>query len=550
MTSRKTLTLEPITIDALQDSQPPLSPLPTPKSGKSKSHIPLSPTKRRSGGLTPVSPTNGRYALESPLSPTRRRSFHQGNITPTTPGGDSIDSALGFEGPTEEAFNRWINSSRGKRTLHHNSRASSFASVNSSVKELHAVDLNALTELGAIAPPKNGLGSRKSSELFETTSNNRGEGNDVKEYPPQGHSLQRSINSPANDVDDDDDAKVSFPSSYFADRLIAIQAARDDHYEFLVSQTRTIKEAFPDYKAIARQWENAQAKIENIHGGICIFVVLPYMKQVRVRLCPALTTIAKLRRASSELFKKSVQKIRFRARPSDWWKKSLALESSSRPAVEQVPRNTSQQAILQQLYERQQQKQQQQGRQEDRRDNNVNSAVMNLNDDDDGQATQEASSYSAVKPKDVVGIKVKVDAYRAVHTKDSLATVDNTQYFGDFTIDGQDLNFREDCLSHRYNKQTGLLIIYLDQVQLDGDDAIQRAPTFAASSSSSYYGKVSSRSSSMRKMTSPSMSSPVSRGSSLRGMSAASPAGEDPTGGNSSSSPVILTPIVSRQINT
>lgn len=40
----------------------------------------------------------------------------------------------------------------------------------------------------------------------------------------------------------------------------------------------------PSIQAIAKQWEDADAEVENVEGGICMTIVLPNLKKLNVKV--------------------------------------------------------------------------------------------------------------------------------------------------------------------------------------------------------------------------------------------------------------------------
>lgn len=42
---------------------------------------------------------------------------------------------------------------------------------------------------------------------------------------------------------------------------------------------------YPTYRAVAKQWERAVATVDSVDGGMCISLVLPSMRKVKIEVC-------------------------------------------------------------------------------------------------------------------------------------------------------------------------------------------------------------------------------------------------------------------------
>lgn len=80
-----------------------------------------------------------------------------------------------------------------------------------------------------------------------------------------------------------------------------------------------------------------------------------------------------------------------------------------------------------------------------------------------------------VKIKAMDKNKVDLEAYRIVGRgeKDAgLTNIDNSQYMAEFVIEGKNVNIMDNDVSFEYASETGLLFIYIENVHLDEDDAV------------------------------------------------------------------------------
>lgn len=111
--------------------------------------------------------------------------------------------------------------------------------------------------------------------------------------------------------------------SMHADRRLAISHSRTEHYHNLLSQHKPAKIAFITYQQVLDQWETATARIENVADGLCIIVVLPYLRLVKVEVRPVLTVQEKLQRIGMELWQVG----------TDYWQTLQVASTIQQPAV-------------------------------------------------------------------------------------------------------------------------------------------------------------------------------------------------------------------------
>eukprot|EP01038_Epipyxis_sp_PR26KG_P010047 gene10047-13506_t len=64
---------------------------------------------------------------------------------------------------------------------------------------------------------------------------------------------------------------------------LSLQARRREYQRNKRSNIKNVSETFPTPASIAKQWEVAEADVEDVFGGVCISLLLPKMKSVRIR---------------------------------------------------------------------------------------------------------------------------------------------------------------------------------------------------------------------------------------------------------------------------
>ena len=67
-------------------------------------------------------------------------------------------------------------------------------------------------------------------------------------------------------------------------RVVSMKMAREDHRNDKKRQVMNMGKNFRDLKVIREVWEDAEAEVEDVAGGICITILLPFMSNVKVSI--------------------------------------------------------------------------------------------------------------------------------------------------------------------------------------------------------------------------------------------------------------------------
>lgn len=224
-----------------------------------------------------------------------------------------------------------------------------------------------------------------------------------------------------NDIQDMLEAELSFQEQKIKDNQLAIRNARDVYFQGLLQKLQPIHFSFKSTSQIGNQWENANLTVEEIYGGVAISVVLPYMYMIHLNIKPFLSPMEKFARQSKDLIAEGAKYLRRAANPLTW-----------------LPTN--------------------------------NSSAIEHKEDEDGNELRNPNSSSKSKKEamnygrssDVV---ICINALRKTKSKDRSVNQLNGQYTAEIRVQGLPRDLPENCLSHRYNKHNGLLVVFLDRVK-------------------------------------------------------------------------------------
>merc|ERR1711916_246704 len=67
-------------------------------------------------------------------------------------------------------------------------------------------------------------------------------------------------------------------------KKMSIKLAREDHRNEKKRMVMNMGKNFRDLKVVQQVWEDAEAEVEDVSGGICITILLPFMNSIKVKI--------------------------------------------------------------------------------------------------------------------------------------------------------------------------------------------------------------------------------------------------------------------------
>ena len=67
-------------------------------------------------------------------------------------------------------------------------------------------------------------------------------------------------------------------------KKVSIKMAREDHRNEKKRLVMNMGKNFTDLKVVHQVWEDAEAEVEDVSGGICITILLPFMNSINVKI--------------------------------------------------------------------------------------------------------------------------------------------------------------------------------------------------------------------------------------------------------------------------
>ena len=72
---------------------------------------------------------------------------------------------------------------------------------------------------------------------------------------------------------------------YLLARKLAVKAQREDHRRARATELGAKRDSFPTISAVQKQWEECEALVEDVMDGICITLVLPFVRDLKTKAC-------------------------------------------------------------------------------------------------------------------------------------------------------------------------------------------------------------------------------------------------------------------------